>query len=112
MALALRLIREHACEGWSANQIIERIPVSRSVLQRRFRKETGGTLQEQLIEVRMKRARQLLTESTLPLIEVGERAGFTHQQYFCATFKARFGRTPAEFRREARFNPRFSGAVG
>lgn len=106
VALALRLIREHACEGWSANEIIERIPVSRSVLQRRFRMETGGTLQEQLIQVRMKRARQLLAESALPLSEVSERAGFTHQQYFCATFKARYGRTPAEFRRENRFEPR------
>jgi len=102
VAQALRLIREHACEGWSATEVIERIPLSRSVLQRRFRKETGRTLQEELINVRLRRACQLLTESELPLIDVTERAGFKHQEYFGAAFKARFGRSPAEYRREAK----------
>jgi len=111
VAQALRLIRDHACEGWSATEVIERMPLSRSVLQRRFRQETGRSLQEELINVRLKRARQLLLESELPLVEVTLRAGFKHQEYFGATFKARFGKSPAEYRREARlpesFDPRF-----
>ena len=101
VALALRLIREHACEGWSAAEIIERVPVSRSVLQRRFRKETGRTLQEEVLNVRMKRARQLLAESDLTLAQITERAGFKYQEYFGAAFKARFDTTPAEWRRQA-----------
>jgi LacI family transcriptional regulator len=101
VALALRLIREHACEGWSAAEIIERVPVSRSVLQRRFRKETGRTLQEEVLNVRMKRARQLLAESDLTLAQITERAGFRYQEYFGAAFKSRFGVTPAEWRRQA-----------
>jgi LacI family transcriptional regulator len=100
VALALKIIREHACEGWSAAKVIAQVPVSRSVIQRRFRKETGRSIQEEIINARLKRARQLLTESDLPLIDVAERSGFKHQEYLGATFKAHFGNTPAEYRRE------------
>ena len=75
--------------------------MSRSVLQRRFRKETGRTLQEEVLNVRMKRARQLLAESDLTLAQITERAGFKYQEYFGAAFKARFDTTPAKWRRQA-----------
>lgn len=100
VALALRLIREHAAEGWSAAEVIAQIPVSRSVLQRRFRKETGCSIQEEIINARLKRARQLLIESDLPLLDVAERSGFKHQEYLGAIFKAHIGKTLAQYRRE------------
>jgi LacI family transcriptional regulator len=102
VAAALCLIRERACTGLSAQDVVAAIPVSRSVLQRRFRQETGRSIQEEIIRTRMNRARQLLAETELPLVEVAERAGFNHQEYLGATFKAQLGKTPLEYRREAR----------
>ena len=100
VALALKIIREHASEGWSAAEVIAQISVSRSVLQRRFRKETGRSVQEEIINARLKRARELLVESDLSLALVAERSGFKHQEYLGATFKAHFGKTLLEYRRE------------
>jgi LacI family transcriptional regulator len=102
----LKFIQEYACAGLAAADVVARIPVSRSVLQRRFRRELGRSIQEEIIHVRLKRARQLLAETDLPLIEVAERAGFKHQEYLGAIFKARTGQTPAQYRREASFNVR------
>ncbi len=99
VAIALRLIREHATRGLSAAEVIRQIPVSRSVLQRRFRREIGRSIQEEIIGVRLKRARQLLAETDLPLIDVAERSGFKHQEYLGAVFKAKTGKTPAQYRR-------------
>jgi LacI family transcriptional regulator len=101
VAAALRMIRELACEGLTAAAVARRLPVSRSVLQRRFRRETGRSLQEEIIQVRLQRARELLVRTDLPLIEVAERAGFKHQEYLGAMFKARLGTTPARYRQEA-----------
>jgi len=84
--------------------VVARIPVSRSVLQRRFRKELGRSIQEEIVHTRLKRARQLLAETDLPLIEVAERSGFKHQEYLGAIFKAKTGTTPAQYRREACLN--------
>jgi LacI family transcriptional regulator len=104
VAAALKFIQEHACQGLTAASVVARIPVSRSVLQRRFRKELGRSIQEEIINVRLKRARQLLAETDLPLIEVAERSGFKYQEYLGATFKAHIGQTPAQYRREASLN--------
>ncbi len=101
VAAALRLIREQACAGLTAGDLVTRVPVSHSVLQRRFRKELGRSLQEEIINVRVKRARQLLAETELPLAEVAERCGFKHQEYLGPIFKARTGQTPAQYRRNA-----------
>ena len=104
VATALKIIQEYACLGLTAADVVAQIPVSRSVLQRRFRKELGRSLQEEIIQARLKRARQLLAETDLPLIEVAERSGFKHQEYLGATFKAKTGKTPAQYRREASLN--------
>lgn len=100
-AVALRIIREQACSGLSAADLIAQIPVSRSALQRRFRRETGRSIQEEIINERLKRARQLLAETNLPLAVVADRAGFRHQEYLGAVMKAHFDKTPLEYRMEA-----------
>ncbi len=100
VATALRLIREEACTGIQAGAVVARMPVSRSVLQRRFRKEIGRSIQEEIIQVRLQRARELLAKTDLPLVEVAERCGFKHQEYLGVVFKARTGKTPAQYRRQ------------
>ena len=100
VAAALRIIRESSGPGLSASKVIAQIPVSRSVLQRRFRKEIGRSIHDEIVNARLKRARQLLAETDLPLAEVAVRSGFKHQEYLGAVFKARIGKTPAEYRRE------------
>jgi len=100
VATALRIIRDQACAGLSAASLIARIPTSRSVLQRRFRLETGRSIQQEIIQVRLNHARRLLAETDLPLVEVAERSGFKHREYLGAIFKAHLGKSPAEYRRE------------
>jgi LacI family transcriptional regulator len=100
VAAALKIIRENTGPGLSASKVIEQIPVSRSVLQRRFRKEIGRSIHDEIINARLNRARQLLAETELPLAEVAVRTGFKHQEYLGAVFKAHIGKTPAQYRRE------------
>ena len=61
----------------------------------------GKTVHEAILDIRLKRAGELLTETELPLIDVAEQSGFKHQEYLGAVFRARTGKTPAQFRREA-----------
>jgi transcriptional regulator GlxA family with amidase domain len=44
---------------------------------------------------------ELLTKTNLSLAMVAERAGFKHQEYLGAVFRARLGRTPAQVGDEA-----------
>jgi LacI family transcriptional regulator len=102
VAEALRLIREHACEGLRVDALAQQVGMSRSVLQRRFRGLLHRSLHDEILHTRLRRARELLMRSDLSLAEVAERSGFKHVEYLGAVCKARLGKTPAQFRKESR----------
>ncbi len=98
---ALHFIRNHACEGVSVDEAARYAGVSRSVLQRRFRRLLGHTIHDELVTARVHRAMRLLSDGDLPIPEIAEVAGFRHQEYLGVVFKSFTGRTPAAFRRES-----------
>ncbi|HEY0375870.1 MAG TPA: AraC family transcriptional regulator [Pyrinomonadaceae bacterium] len=65
---------------------------------REFKRTTGTTPHQYLIKFRVERAKALLTESELPLVEVSARAGFSHQSHFTRLFRRLTGTTPLAFR--------------
>ena len=102
LSAALRLIREHCCDGIDVAAIARHTGLSRSVLQRKFRATLKRSVHQEILQARLKRAMDLLAASDLPLADVAERTGFKHQEYLGAVFKARTGQTPAEYRRQRR----------
>jgi LacI family transcriptional regulator len=97
---ALQCIREKATLGVSVDDIAEEAGLSRSVLQRRFREHLGRTVGEALLAVKLRRARDMLTFTDLPLIDVAERSGFNYQEYLTYVFKKHLNTTPARYRAE------------
>ena len=98
VAAALRIIRDHACAGISVDEIVRASGTSRSVLQRRFRALLGETIHDHLVGARLKRARELISATSLPLPEIAERCGFHHQEYMGKVFRDRLGCTPGSLR--------------
>jgi LacI family transcriptional regulator len=96
---ALSMIREHACSGLQVRDVAEHAPVSRSVLQRRFRAVLGRSVHDEIVRVQLRKAQELLSETELPLRVVAEKAGFNHQEYMGAVFKSHLGMTPGQYRR-------------
>jgi LacI family transcriptional regulator len=102
VAGALRFIRENGCTPIDVDDVVRRAAVSRSVLQRRFRALLGRSVHDEIVRVRLARARELLQGTDLPLAEIAERTGFKHQEYMGAVFKQRLQQTPAAIRRGTR----------
>ena len=95
---AMRFLRDHACDGIGVEHIVREVPVSRSVLERRFRKVVGRSINQELVRVRINRAIELLTDTSLELKVIASRAGFGTQAYMNAVFQSKVGRTPGSFR--------------
>ncbi len=95
---AMHLIRQHASDGITVNEILEKVPVSRSVLQRRFRSILGNSIHEIITKVKLDRVQELLRETELSLPEIAERSGFTHSEYLSAIFKKKMNMTVTEYR--------------
>jgi AraC family transcriptional regulator len=65
---------------------------------REFKRTTGTTPHQYLIKFRIERAKALLTESEIPLVEVSSRSGFSHQSHFTRLFRRLTGTTPQSYR--------------
>lgn len=102
IAHAARYIREHACDGISVHDVLRVVPLSRRVLEKRFREEFGRTPHQEILRVKINRAERLLTDTDLNLPQIAERTGFNHAEYLCVAFKRSTGRSPGEFRRITR----------
>jgi LacI family transcriptional regulator len=102
VAAAIRYIREHACEGISVNDVLAAVPLSRSVLERRFTRILGHTPKEEISRVRLRRIKQLLAETDLPLARIATMTGFEHPEYLNVMFKGKTGDTPGEYRENTR----------
>lgn len=68
--------------------------------RRTFRRLTGLSPLEYINQIRMRRAVQLLTETSLPVTEVASQVGIADPSHFSRVFRQYSGLSPREFRRE------------
>jgi LacI family transcriptional regulator len=94
----VRFIREHACEGISMKEVLRALPQSRRLLEARFQKLLGRTPHEEIMRVRLNRAKLLLAESDLTLERIAELTGFVHVEYFSVVFRRETGLPPSRYR--------------
>jgi LacI family transcriptional regulator len=106
VAAAVRFIRERACQGCGMKDLLRHIPMSRSLLERRFRQYLGRSPQAEIRAVQLKRVKQLLSESDLPLDQISPLAGYAHPEYMSVVFKRETGQTPGQYRSAG--NPAFA----
>jgi LacI family transcriptional regulator len=105
LASAMQFIRESACQGIGVDDVLTHLSVSRSVLQRLFRKELGQTILDAITATRMQRVKQLLAETDLSLNEIADRAGFSYVEYLSTSFRHHTGQSPSSYRRKFRRRP-------
>jgi len=98
VGFALRFIRENACSGAGVDEVLDQLKVSRSTLERAFRREIGHSPKEEFRRARLKKVRDLLVETKWPLERIAEEAGFLHPEYMMVQFKRIVGMTPSRYR--------------
>ena len=98
VARAVHYIRQHACDGINVKDVLAAVPHSRRLLESRFKKVIGRTPHEEILRVKLNRVKQLLTETTLSLEQIAERAGFPHVEYLSVAFRREVGMPPSRFR--------------
>ncbi len=84
----------------SIEMIAEIVGLSTAYICRIYKQYTGNTINETLLNKRMDKARQLLTDSSLSVNAISEKVGFTSASYFHRAFKKVNRVTPNEFRRK------------
>lgn len=97
LAAAVRtLIAGQMEDGVTVNAIAEQMHYSSNYLSHLIKQETGLSLEEMLISMRMERACQLLA-SGMRVQEVAMRVGYDNLAHFSRLFKRRMGVSPRQY---------------
>lgn len=76
--------------------------ISQSHLMRTFKASTGWPIHKFVAEERLKVAKQMLADEHLNSQQIAGKLGFRSAAYFATAFRRMTGKTPTEFRRQAR----------
>ena len=99
MREAIQYINTKYCESIMVQQIADHCGVDRAYLSKIFKYATGKTLQEYLIQFRIKRAKQLLKDTDLSVKYVSYSVGYNDPFTFSKVFKKQEGVSPSVWRK-------------
>ncbi len=95
---AISFMNEHYADpALTQQKVASSIYVSAPYLSNLFKIEKGVNFTTYLLEVRMKKAMELLRQSDAKAYQVAEAIGYTNPQYFSISFKKYTGYTPSQF---------------
>jgi two-component system, response regulator YesN len=91
-------IRHHPNEDLSQERIGEMFKISSSHLRKIFKEETGQTLKDFILYVRIEQAKELLKNTDMKVADIAINVGYLSSQSFVRVFRQVTGMTPGEFR--------------
>lgn len=91
-------IYNHASGDFSLKTIAGIFSVSPAYLSRVFKQKTGKKFNEFTLQVKMKKAEELLKNSSYSIQKIIEILGYTGEDYFTRIFRTYYGMTPREYR--------------
>ena len=89
----------------SREELAKQVYMSPDYLTKLFRKETGMSLSDYIIQKRISIAKQLLATTGLSMVEISRRTGFSYSSYFTRIFKKKTGMTPQQYRESLQQKP-------
>ena len=89
----------HSEEELTLQQIASRLGYSEYYLSHKFHQEMGVSFRDYLTKTRLSKAPDLLRNNALSIKDVSERLNFCSPSYFAEQFKAVYGVSPSEWRK-------------
>jgi LacI family transcriptional regulator len=96
---AIKYIRDFAYQGIDVDQVAEAVGISRSVLQRKFRRHLRRTPKEEILRVQIELAKRLMVQSVKLGDSIAAKCGFSSYKYFSKAFHREVGMPPQAYRR-------------
>ncbi len=96
----IELMEANLAEPLSLLEIADHVGLSRRQIERLFRQEMGRSPARYYLEIRLDRARHLLIQSSMPVVEVAVACGFVSASHFSKCYRELYGRSPQQERAE------------
>lgn len=96
---AKKIIHTQYGTSLKVGEIADKLNLNRSYLYKIFKEETGYAIKDYIVQVRMEKSADLLTNTTFHISEVANAIGFTDALAFSKAFKKYFSQSPSNYRK-------------
>lgn len=91
-------IREHIEEEFNFEKLVQNYEISCSHLRKMFKQYTGKSPHQYYLDMKIIRAKELISNTRLSMKEIAFTLGFESIHYFSRLFKSKVGVAPSSFR--------------
>jgi transcriptional regulator GlxA family with amidase domain len=95
---AIELMEANLSEPLEQDALANYVGLSRRQLERLFRRHLGRAPAHYYLELRLERARNLLYQSELPIVDIALACGFVSASHFSKCYRQMYGKPPREER--------------
>jgi AraC-like DNA-binding protein len=95
---AIEFVEAHLDQPINLERLSAAVRISPFHFHRQFKRSTGLTPSKYIRRVRIERAKALLSDSGLPIVDVAVQVGFADQSHFTAAFREATSMTPRTYR--------------
>lgn len=81
----------------SNTELADKLGISEVYLRKLFISEYGTTPKQYILNFRISKAKEMLTDTNLTVTQISERCGFSSLYHFCRAFKDKTGITPTQY---------------
>ncbi|MEX1015534.1 MAG: substrate-binding domain-containing protein [Phycisphaeraceae bacterium] len=98
MIRAIRFIRDHVDRPTSVEHVLDHMNISRRALEKKFREHLGHTPLKEIQRTHLRKARELLRLTDLPMPAIARAAGYTSAAAMSVMFRKHAGEPPTSYR--------------
>lgn len=99
----IELMDANPSEPISIRDIAKQVGLSRRQIERLFRDEMGRSPARYYLEIRLERARHMLIQSSVPIVEVAIKCGFVSASHFSKCYRELYAQTPQQERLDRKY---------
>ncbi|NQX47958.1 helix-turn-helix transcriptional regulator [Paenibacillus tritici] len=96
------VIQNNPGEYWTVATMADYLAISPGYLQSIYKKTFGISCMEDVINSRIRMAKEYLIHNAQSIAEVAARCGYQNVEHFCRQFKQITGHTPGNFQKQAK----------
>ncbi len=93
-----KYIKSNLGRSLSLDEIANHVNYNSTYISRLFRQLTGENISRYIVEQKIEKAKEYLSETNESIQTISEKLGFETSQYFSNVFKKRTGISPREYR--------------
>lgn len=109
IAKVIKYIEENYSKKISLQMVAAVVEMSPTYICSLFKKEVNVNISEYIMQMRIEKAKDMLSNSNMKTYEIAERVGFSDESYFSRSFKKITGNWPNEFKKAVHMGDRLNG---